>query len=380
MKPVYEYTIKLLRYVLNGDVPNIPENIDYRELYDFSASHSVENMIYVALSELKMPVPEDIMLEFEDSYYRAVEAEALQSIELEAISETFEEAGIDFMPLKGSVIKHLYPMPDYRKCGDIDILVKPEQFSSVRDILLGMSFVCKRYNEHEIHDTYYKEPYIMVEVHRKLISKKNAAYKFCNDVWNYSYANDEHKCFFMEDEFLLAYSILHIYKHLSKGGIGIKHITDLYIIQSKLHIDYKKLYSYLDKTDMLDIYIMFNNIVMNWFGDGKLLSQDEQVVQDVVFVSGCFGTKELKDITYRSKKNILKLIDFFRYVFVPIGKLKREFVFLEKYPYLLPVVWIYRTIYKIIFRNKQIIRWVKKSFFCKDNQYAEFMGIIQNRK
>ena len=45
MEKIYDYTIKLLRYVLKGDVPDLPNDVDFEKLYEFGRSHGVENML-----------------------------------------------------------------------------------------------------------------------------------------------------------------------------------------------------------------------------------------------------------------------------------------------------------------------------------------------
>ncbi|MGN0161970.1 MAG: nucleotidyltransferase family protein, partial [Candidatus Ornithomonoglobus sp.] len=117
MEQIYDYTIKLIRYVLNGDVPELPENVDFEKLFAFGRSHGVENMLYVGLRDLKINVPTEIMKQFRTAYEIQIMVEATQALEYECLCEIFEEADIDFLPLKGIVIRNLYPMPDYRKSG-----------------------------------------------------------------------------------------------------------------------------------------------------------------------------------------------------------------------------------------------------------------------
>ena len=69
MEKIYDYTIKLLRYVLKGDVPDLPNDVDFEKLYEFGRSHGVENMLYVGLKDLKIDVPKDVFQKF---YYSLI--------------------------------------------------------------------------------------------------------------------------------------------------------------------------------------------------------------------------------------------------------------------------------------------------------------------
>lgn len=385
MKPVYEYTIKLLRYVLNGDVPKMPENIDYRELYDFSASHSVENMIYVALSELKMPVPEDIMLEFEDSYYRAVEAEALQSIELEAISEAFEEAGIDFMPLKGSVIKHLYPMPDYRKCGDIDILVKHEDLEKANERMLALGFCFEKNNEERYHFEYAKPPYIKVEIHSSLMSKITKSYDYLSNIWAHAQLieNYRHR-YIMTSNAQYIYCIAHLINHIRFRGAGIKFINDIWLYNKK----YDKIFlsdevmDGLEKCSATIIEEWSRKLAEKWFSDKLVNDENVDMLESFIFKSGTFGTNEtgrMLEVSQMEDNAVIHgkyaVSKFVSRVFLPYKVMVKQYPVIEKYKILYPISWIWR-INKMLFKEKRTVKGAYMNAVYVDYDSAKEYGAL----
>lgn len=47
-----------------------------------------------------------------------------QQHELSVIKSEFEKNGIDYAPIKGSVVREYYPRPELRTMGDADVLIK----------------------------------------------------------------------------------------------------------------------------------------------------------------------------------------------------------------------------------------------------------------
>jgi len=95
MSDLYLYTIKLLRFVLCGDRPELVSDIDFEKLFLFSQYHSIENIVYAALESLEIEVPGEIMAELKAVYNGAIVFDTMQEL---AISEKrFEEKLIVFM-------------------------------------------------------------------------------------------------------------------------------------------------------------------------------------------------------------------------------------------------------------------------------------------
>ncbi len=360
MEPIWEYTIKLIRFVLNGDVPELPENIDFEKLFAFGKSHGVENMLYVGLRDLHIDVPEETMQKFKTAYEMQIMVEATQALELEAISEAFEEAGIDHVPLKGSVIKYLYPMPDYRKSGDIDILIRPEDEAKTRPILEKCGYAYNYiFEEHEAHAEYEKRPYLILEIHRTLMGHENRAYAFSTQVWNYVTLHKNHMhCYILDANFLYVYLVSHIAKHLSEGGAGIKLIADLWLMKRKTNLNQEKVSEFLRQAQLVDINNYLDVIIDKWFIGIDNNSTCIQTLEKYIFEGGSFGTVAQNVIIKASqRKNKVtfvlkyKMRNIFKDIFEPYSYMKQYYPVLIKQKYLLPIMWIYRCI-MIPFKQK----------------------------
>ena len=60
--------------------------------------------------------------DFHQAYNKAVRKNVILDVERTAIFEEFERKGIWYMPLKGSILKELYPENGMREMADNDVL------------------------------------------------------------------------------------------------------------------------------------------------------------------------------------------------------------------------------------------------------------------
>ena len=79
-------------------------------------------------------------MKFKSDYKKGMAKEATQHITVEQILKTFEENHIACMPLKGYLVKYLYPQPDMRLMADVDILIKDEQAEQVKKLMMDFGF------------------------------------------------------------------------------------------------------------------------------------------------------------------------------------------------------------------------------------------------
>lgn len=363
MEQIYDYTIKLIRYVLNGDVPKLPDDIDFERLFAFGKSHGVENMLYIGMRDLQIAVPEDTMKKFKKAYEMAIMLEAKQAFELESIGEAFEEAGIDYIPLKGSVVKYLYPMPDYRKSGDIDILVHPEDEERTRPIIEKLGYTYNYIFEgHEAHAEYEKRPHMFLEIHRKLVSEQNRAYQFSTYVWNYAtpHVGFRHQ-YELDINFLYVYLIAHIAKHLSEGGAGIKLIADIWLIKNSGTLKREKLNELLELANLIDIERYLEEIIDKWFKGKACNAPMILTLEKYIFEGGSFGTAvqrmTMKANEYKNQQAFVlkyKLKNILKDIFEPYSYMKQKYPILRKHSFLLPVMWIYRGITVPFTQSKKV--------------------------
>lgn len=361
MEPIFRYTISLIRYVLKGDKPDFTGKVDFEKLYAFSAFHGVENMLYVALRDLKADVPKDTMKKFKTAYERAMMIEAVQALELEAISNAFETAGICHIPLKGSVIKYLYPDPSYRKSGDIDILIKPDDKKRVHKIMHENGYLVDKADEYELHEGYRKPPFILTEIHDRLVEKNNRAYAFLSNVWeNVKPMPGTRHRYEMTDEMLYVFSVAHFAKHIKNGGAGIKFVSDMYVL-SKKEIDKNTVGEMLEKSRLSEFDSILSQLTDSWFGNCEDVSPSAERLEDFVLCGGSFGTEEQKKLIKTSsaaatqgQRIKYRIKRVFKGFFPDYISLKKQYPWLERSILLFPIAWLVRCFSLLTVRRYKI--------------------------
>ena len=125
----------LLRFEISGaelceaDKNLITEDV-LPALYKLSKKHDIAHLVGDALDKngLLLDGSEAKKRFLQERNMAVYRYEQLQ-YELDCICDTFEEAKIPFIPLKGAVIRQYYPEPWMRTSCDIDILVEEEKLS-----------------------------------------------------------------------------------------------------------------------------------------------------------------------------------------------------------------------------------------------------------
>ena len=237
MRLAAERLIALVRAAVLGE-------FDCGDLFrDFDAES--ENRI------LKLAKPQDLAhllllgaerlgVNFSAEVKRALDGERMTAVyrhvglrgELSSILDTLEGAGIDHLPLKGSVIRAFYPEPWMRTSCDIDILVREEDLKRARELL--ESELEYKYVSMGNHDISLESPGgVHLELHYRPLNDyvlddydKPLADLFGTLCLQNGYSHR----YEMPPEYFYYYHVAHMAKHYVNGGSGVRTVLDLYIL------------------------------------------------------------------------------------------------------------------------------------------------------
>jgi len=269
--------------------------------------------------------------------------------ELRRICEVFEKHKIEFLPLKGSVLRNYYPEPWMRTSCDIDILIKEHDLSRAVECLTDEL-------EYEVHGKFthdvslFSKSNVHVELHFDLIesvvSENSAA--ILKNVWDTSYPKDNHcYSFEMSDEMLYFYHVAHMAKHFENGGCGIRPFLDLWILDNIDGVDHLKRNEMLSKGDLLQFANAARKLSKAWFENAEMDPVSQQM-EDYILRGGVYGNDENRILVQQQKKG-----GRIRYalskIFIPYDELKFHYPILQKYRWLTPIM--------------EVRRWCKL-FFC----------------
>lgn len=363
MNAVQKYLLYLLKCSVNNIKTNtIPEDISLFELFSLSKREQVENLVYTALPS--MDGDDALTRKFRQCYEKAIVRESKQEFILSMISDAFTNAGIKHIPLKGSVIKFMYPSPDLRQSGDIDILT--DTYSGVEEIMTSLGFSRDDYkNDKHIS---YTQGKMHVEIHSYLTDTKT---DFCDDVWN-NVKHIDGERYEMTPEFLYVYLLLHLKTHIICGGAGIKLILDFYVLNQKCNLDKEKINEFAKKAKVSNFMRYTEALVNSWFNGIDYKDQNVSILETLILDSPVYGSFEnYVKMHYNASSKTGNIINI---IFLPYSRMVKAYPILKKAPFLLPFMWGYRIIRRLRAKDNHI-KIISNTLLAADNdEIAKYMN------
>ena len=163
--------IYLLSCAVNGITPDAirVQAIDMDELYDFCKSYTLRGAVYIALKSAGVTDKA-----FDQAYNKAVRKNVLLDIERTAILAEFEKRGIWYMPLKGAILKDMYPENGMREMSDNDILYDVDHRKTAKEIMIERGYKVKYFGSGNC-DEYLKPPIYNYELHNSFFNPTSPA-------------------------------------------------------------------------------------------------------------------------------------------------------------------------------------------------------------
>ncbi|MDO5397156.1 MAG: nucleotidyltransferase family protein [bacterium] len=339
------YMISLLKSAItNTEALVMTEGIDWAAFAEYAETQQFEHIIYPLLKDKDISgIDPQVWHHLHQRYGRAVYRDSIQDMELEEICTIFTENQIAHIPMKGSVVKRYYPLPDIRRSTDFDILVHNEDRYKATTILKELGYIHKLKNQ-TMHDTFFREK-TYLELHVMLVSPETKAYQFFKNVWDYVLPDNGYT-YKMQPEFLYTHLLAHLHRHLMAGGGGIKLISDFRILNHSVQLDHERLIEFAEKAGMIHLYECVNELAAKWFDDVPCQNPYTLMIEKLLLSGGAYGDYETSMKMRFSKKNgngnIFQRL--FCFAFPSAKYLTIRYPVLEKHPQLLPIMWAKRLL------------------------------------
>lgn len=352
------YLASLIGHSLKGTTPSKPpKEIDWEKIYKLSVFHNVTALIYPAVSVLDIPL--ELRQKFDYDNHRHLAREARQELEAQRVFSAFSENNIDFIKLKGIVIKNYYPLPHMRSASDIDICMTEENRKKARAIMENLGY--KFDSGIDYHDEYSKDRFYIYEIHSDIMSPRSDLHRlFINPFEKSVTDRTTPNAMILSNEYFYLHLIVHLYKHFISEGCGLRLFSDIYLFRKKCNnLDSTFINNILEDYGLLD----FHNtllILCTCFFEGNEYSEKLSAISDYIFKSGEYGDSNLKKLSWISSSKTAKLtfFDKVRYFFgnwfPGVKVMKKRYPVLEKAPFLLPVCHIRRIFYTIFFKRSAL--------------------------
>ena len=327
----------------------------YRLAKKHDLAHVVANFVYRTKIEVEQELQAILQQEEIMSIYRYEQMKHAFGI----ICGAFDEAGIAYIPLKGSVIRPYYPYESMRTSCDIDILIHEHDLDVAVKCLESKGYRCGNKHYHDI--SLYSPNKIHLELHFNIQENIDSLDVVLKNAWQYATLTKGCRYDFKK-EFFVYHMYAHMAYHFLSGGCGIRSLLDIWVMEHKMDATYLCAGELLRKAGIYKFATEMSNIADQCFS-GNTGDVFSDMVLKYIYSGGVYGSSENNIAVYKSKKNssFLYLIER---LFLPYNSMKVSYPILKKAPYLLPFCWV--------------ARWVKALFGGKSKKIVSEMTCANN--
>lgn len=375
---------KLLRSVFNkeeqfssDEIKTVKENL--KPLFLLSKKHDIAHLIGYALLKnnlIDKQTDAEVYAKFNQEQVLAVFRYERINYTLNELCDAFENAQIEFIPLKGSVIRDYYPEPWMRTSCDIDILIHESDLEKAVDVLTNnYGYIEKGKDSHDV--SLFSPNNTHLELHYTLIEEDevNSSAEVLKNVWKYAESKEGlkyHKI--LKDEYFYFYHIAHMAKHFLIGGCGIRTFLDLCILQN-IDKNVENRNKLLKQGRLLAFETASKKLSEAWFLNKEM---DEVCfeMEEYVLNGGVYGSEKNRVNIQQTKKG-----GKFKYamsrIFLSYNYLKFQYPILQKHRWLMPICQVRRW-FRLLFCGgaKRSMNELKLNQTLSENQKEKASRLI----
>lgn len=206
---------------------------EWKGLFDSAKSQALLGICFTGIEQLpkNQRPPKSILIQWLVCTEQIERTNCLLNSQAKELTSLFEKGGFESSILKGQGVAQLYPIPQRRQSGDIDIWISDERdkivkFARTQGQVYSVSLKHAKYKyfndtEVEIHfiPTWFYNPLNHYKWTKWVKNIKEKKFRFSGI--GYSIPTIK---------FNLVYSMVHIYRHQFDEGIGLRQLMDYYYI------------------------------------------------------------------------------------------------------------------------------------------------------
>lgn len=375
----------IIDYINKKESFDKTNDLDINYLIKLCKNHSLLPLLYVSLKKYNIELTEEQEKFLSKSYQTAVYSEAVQETEKSVILERLCNNNIKCMPLKGSVLKYLYPSPELRTMSDLDILYKGNT-KIVHDELAGLGYKCVK--SAGTDDEYHKPPFMNVEMHHIMVDGNfELIADYYSNIWDVvKPIKDGSYIYEMSKEDFYIHMVAHVARHYAVGGIGIRFVFDEWIYLNHYDdvLNFEYINSEFEKINLLKFAENFKNMTVKWFKGLETSSLEEDMTK-YIFESGTHGSiiheQSVKVLLGKKGVNNFKgnkVLYVFRMMFPTFKYMKARNPILKKVPVLLPYFYIERICVAVFKKKKLAVDSIKGLDKYNEEKAKEIQNLHKN--
>ena len=358
--------VTLIRSALKDEALALPEDFNWKSAVQILYTHHMVGIAVRGAVRCGVPRTHPAIRQLTALFCKDVAASRLQTQQMEAVYTLFQEHGIQYMPVKGAVLKPMYPQSELRAMGDADILIRQEQYPKIRELMSSLGLQEKVESDHEYvwHSGNFK-----LELHKRLIPSYNKDYyAYYGDGWHLARQDEQSSACYLSQEDHFIYLLVHFAKHYRDGSISAKNICDFWVCRKACpDMDEAYICGELQKLKLLDFYRNVLDLLSTWF-EGAAPTKAVDILTQTAFQGGIYTSEEsqmtvslikLSKETSSLSGSKYKLL--WQKLFPSASALSQRVPVLKKYPVLLPFAWAVRWLDALFLRRDRLKRGLSES-------------------
>ncbi|MBQ9415007.1 MAG: nucleotidyltransferase family protein [Clostridia bacterium] len=354
---LYDRFMTYMAAVVNGSQaePLSTTAEEWGLLYKLALRQSLSGALYVCAEGAPEPVTARLK---RDAYQTMVKSTAQQEAQ-QAITEAFSAREVPHLYVKGAAIRRLWPKPELRSMGDIDLLVKEQSLPLAEAAMQELGF--ERLGR-EADTISYQKDLCLVEIHvsLKLYDRQKAESVRYDDVWEDARLQSG-SLYRLTDEAQAMKVISHLAAHFVEGGCGIRQVMDVAVL-CRAFPDPAFWNAVLARLQPYGIREFAGRLLFlcgNWFGvpvpEGAAVPVEPATAKEMqrrLLENGTFGADEKLALSQMRRRAQSGQSYWKRWLFPSTAYLQKRYPYAAKYPILLPVAFGERMI-DGVFKNRR---------------------------
>lgn len=347
------FFIQVLRDYLKGNQTLTDQIVDWKILFDIVKQQQLSAIFYYQTKN------RCFLTHYATQLYYSLNQDQI----MHEIQECLDKMGIQYVFVKGAVLKKYYKHPQFRSMGDLDLIVHEDDKELVGELLESIGFIC---DEGKDEWVYFKKQF-EVELHHALVYEKDK-FKYeadLNNFWDYVVDNE------LDNNFHFIYLLFHLRRHLLDNGVGFRQFLDIALMIENENVDWEWIEKFLQSIGMKEFAYSVFAVVNRCFQinipiDYPNIDDDfYEAVLEKLFKDGVFGydndenndVKGIARITCKEDSSILKarLKFTLNQLFPTYYYMKRLSYckYVRKSKVFLPIAWGHRLIYRFKCRENR---------------------------
>lgn len=314
----------------------------------------------MSIEKLQHKIDDKLFAYWQELYFKRMKYSMMQDMALEELIEAFTKAGIDCMPLKGSVIKNYYPSPDLRSMGDIDFIVREQNRQVVRDIMHNIGYEDDILDDGQV-DAFKKGKLTYIEIHYDFSAENHVMHEIFTIDWDKLIPTETEHLYQMTFEDLYFFNTGHYVKNMHNKGMGLRGVVDTFVLRNRLTDNQKQvLNERFAEVNIDEFNSKLVKIADIWFNEvkdgGSLDALQKYLLNKKTY--GDYKTETILNAVYseQTSSNAKYLKDK---IFPSADDLYERFDIKRKCFLILPFLWIWRILLQL-FGSKEKWSFAKK--------------------